>query len=233
MVSILLVEDDKEIARICRDHLLRQGMDVTWASTGKEGWEDFNQENYDLVLVDLMLPEMDGFQLCKNIRLSSDIPLLIISAKLEEEAKIRGLDLGADDYITKPFSLIELMARVKSHLRRYHRYQGSEPQSSQLKFNNGLVLNMEQRHVSISGKEISLTSKEFALLQLFIQHPNRTFTKSELYQQVWGEVEGVGNNTINVHIKSLRSKLGERMKEPKWIETIWGTGYRFIGEQIL
>ncbi|MDX8047296.1 response regulator transcription factor [Gracilibacillus sp. S3-1-1] len=233
MVSILLVEDDKEIARICRDHLLRHGMDVTWASTGKEGWEDFNQKRYDLVLVDLMLPEMDGFQLCKNIRLNSDIPLLIISAKLEEEAKIKGLDLGADDYITKPFSLTELMARVKSHLRRYHRYQGIAPQSSQLNFNNGLVLNMEQRHVSIDGTEISLTSKEFALLQLFVQHPNRTFAKSELYQHVWGEVEGVGNNTINVHIKSLRNKLGERMKDPKWIETIWGTGYRFIGEQML
>ncbi|MFC4402455.1 response regulator transcription factor [Gracilibacillus xinjiangensis] len=231
MVSILLVEDDKEIARICKDHLLRQGMDVTWASTGKEGWEDFNHGDYDLVLVDLMLPEMDGFQLCKNIRLNSDIPLLIISAKLEEEAKIKGLDLGADDYITKPFSLEELVARVKSHLRRYQRYQGTEPQISEMKFNNGLVINMEQRFVTVSGEEISLTTKEFALLQLFIQHPHRTFTKAELYEHVWGEVEGIGNNTINVHIKSLRNKLGEQMKEPKWIETIWGAGYRFIGEQ--
>ncbi|KAB8136754.1 response regulator transcription factor [Gracilibacillus oryzae] len=233
MVSILLVEDDKEIARICRDHLLRQGMRVTWASTGKEGWEDFNQATYDLVLVDLMLPEMDGFQLCKNIRLNSDIPLLIISAKLEEEAKIKGLDLGADDYITKPFSLEELVARVKSHLRRYQRYQGIEPQSNQINFNNGLTINMEQRLVATYDTEIPLTSKEFALLQLFVQHPNRTFTKAELYEHVWGEVEGIGNNTINVHIKSLRNKLDEQMKEPKWIETVWGTGYRFIGEQIV
>ncbi|SES15983.1 DNA-binding response regulator, OmpR family, contains REC and winged-helix (wHTH) domain [Gracilibacillus ureilyticus] len=232
MVSILLVEDDLEIARICRDHLLRQGIAVTWASTGKEGWEDFNQGSFDLVLVDLMLPEMDGFQLCKNIRLNSDIPLLIISAKLEDEAKIKGLDLGADDYITKPFSLAELMARINSHLRRYQRYQGIEPQSSEIKFNDGLVINGEQRLVYVYEKEILLTSKEFAMLQLFIQHPNRTFSKSELYEHVWGEVEGMGNNTINVHIKSLRTKLGEQMKEPKWIETIWGTGYRFIGEKM-
>ncbi|MFD2654827.1 response regulator transcription factor [Gracilibacillus thailandensis] len=232
MVSILLVEDDQEIARIVRDHLLRQSMYVTWASTGKEGWEDFNQDNYDLVLVDLMLPEMDGYQLCKNIRLNSDVPLIILSAKLEDEAKIKGLDLGADDYMTKPFSLAELMARVKSHLRRYQRYQGVDPKKGHRTFNDGLELNVEKRLVFVDDQEIPLTTKEFALFQLFINHPNRTFAKAELYQHVWGEIDNIGNNTINVHIKSLRQKLGEQMKDPKWIETVWGIGYRFIGEQV-
>ncbi|MBP3951881.1 response regulator transcription factor [Bacillus suaedae] len=232
MVSILLVEDDKEIARICRDHLSRNGMRVTWASTGLEGWEDFKQASYDLVLVDLMLPEMDGFQLCKNIRLSSDVPLLIISAKQEDEAKIKGLDLGADDYITKPFSLVELTARVNSHLRRYQRYQGIEVAEKRFSFNDGLVIDLEQRMVKVDDSEKSLTSKEFAMLQLLMTHPCRTFSKSELYAQVWGEVDVDGNNTINVHIKSLRKKLGEHLKEPKWIETVWGTGYRFIGETL-
>ena len=120
--NILLVEDDKEIARIVRDHLRKEGFNVTWATTGKEGWDDFKQDVYDLVLVDLMLPEMDGFTLCKTIRKESDVPLLILSARAENESKIRGLDIGADDYLTKPFSLEELSARISSHLRRYRRY---------------------------------------------------------------------------------------------------------------
>ncbi|TGB01405.1 response regulator transcription factor [Halobacillus salinus] len=229
MVSILLVEDDKEIARIVQDHLRRQEMHVTWASTGKEGWEDFQSTSFDLILVDLMMPEMDGFQLCKNIRLKSEVPILIISAKQEDDSKIKGLGLGADDYVTKPFSLEELTARVQAHLRRYHRYQGIEQPTKLFSFTEGLVVDVEHRTVSVDEKEVMLTSKEFALLQLFITHPLRTFSKAELYEHVWGETNLEGNNTVNVHIKSLRNKLGEQLKQPKWIETVWGTGYRFIG----
>ncbi|WP_164908643.1 response regulator transcription factor [Halobacillus litoralis] len=232
MVSILLVEDDKEIARIVQDHLNRQGMEVTWSSTGQEGWEDFQYDSYDLVLVDLMLPEMDGFQLCKNIRLRSDVPILIISAKQEDDSKIKGLDLGADDYVTKPFSLVELTARVQSHLRRYQRYKGVERTPETQSFTHGLRIDLERRAVFVEEKETPLTSKEFALLRLFVTHPRRTFSKGELYEHVWGEVDVAGNNTINVHIKSLRKKLGEQLKDPMWIETVWGTGYRFIGEAI-
>ena len=233
MVSILLVEDDKEIARIVKDHLTRQGMHVTWASTGKEGWEDFLEKRFDLILVDLMLPEMDGFQLSKHIRLKSEVPILIISARQEDDSKIKGLDLGADDYITKPFSLEELNARVQSHLRRYQRYQGVEHPKHRHTFSHGLVVDIDQRMVIVEGYEKSLTTKEFALLQLFVTHPLRTFTKAELYEHVWGEANLEGNNTVNVHIKSLRHKLGEQLKQPKWIETVWGTGYRFIGEATL
>ncbi|GEL77037.1 response regulator transcription factor [Tenuibacillus multivorans] len=230
MVSILLVEDDQEIARIIKDHLNRQKMTVTWASTGHEGWEDFNQGKYDMAIIDLMLPEMDGFQLNKHIRLKSDVPILIISAKQEDEAKIKGLELGADDYMTKPFSLAELTARVKSHLRRYQRYRGVKEASSQYIFNLGLVIDLEKRQVLVNRQEVTLTTKEFAILALFILHPQRTFSKSELYQHVWGETDAFGsNNTVNVHIKGLRHKLGEHLKEPKWIETVWGVGYRFIG----
>ncbi|MCA0970532.1 response regulator transcription factor [Halobacillus litoralis] len=230
MVSILLVEDDKEIARIVQDHLRRQNMQVTWASTGKEGWEDFQQDVFDLLLIDLMMPEMDGFQLCKNIRLKSEVPILILSAKQEDESKTKGLGLGADDYVTKPFSLEELTARVMAHLRRYQRYKGTETPSQHLSFAQGLVVDMDHRTVIVEQDEVMLTSKEFALLHLFVTHPLRTFTKAELYEHVWGETNLEGNNTINVHIKSLRQKLGEQLKEPKWIETVWGTGYRFIGE---
>ncbi|ELK44891.1 response regulator transcription factor [Halobacillus sp. ACCC02827] len=231
MAAILLVEDDKEIARIVKDHFTRQGMEVTWASTGQEGWEDFHDKAYDLILVDLMLPEMDGYSLCRNIRLKSDLPIVIISARQEEESKIKGLDLGADDYVTKPFSLMELTARVQSHLRRYDRYRNPEQElSRECLYSGELAVDVEKRTVKVAGKEVMLTAKEFAMLRLFIQHPLRTFTKAELYEHIWGEVELNGNNTINVHIKSLRNKLGENVKEPIWIETVWGTGYRFIGE---
>ncbi|KGP90235.1 hypothetical protein N780_05895 [Pontibacillus chungwhensis BH030062] len=228
---ILLVEDDPEIAKIIGDHLRRTGYGVTWASTGQEGWEDFKKERYQLVLVDLMLPEMDGFTLCKNIRLKSDVPLLIVSARQEDKQKVKGLSLGADDYITKPFSLSELTARIESHLRRYQRFQGVSVLSSVTLYTGNLEIDVSKRLVKIEERVIPLTSKEYELLLLMADHPHRTFSKAELYEHIWDQADTEGNNTINVHVKSLRTKLGEKVKQPKWIETVWGTGYRFIGEQ--
>ncbi|QST00895.1 response regulator transcription factor [Pontibacillus sp. ALD_SL1] len=228
---ILLVEDDPEIAKIIGDHLRRAGYEMTWASTGQEGWEDFKKERYQLVLVDLMLPEMDGFTLCKNIRLKSDVPLLIVSARQEDEQKVKGLSLGADDYVTKPFSLSELTARIESHLRRYQRFQGLSVPSSVTLYTGDLQIDVTKRLVKIEEKVIPLTSKEYELLLLMADHPHRTFSKAELYEHIWDQADTEGNNTINVHVKSLRTKLGEKVKQPKWIETVWGTGYRFIGEQ--
>ncbi|MDU5145682.1 MAG: response regulator transcription factor [Paenibacillus dendritiformis] len=210
---LLLVEDDKEIARIVQDHLRRQGYKITWSSTGAEGWEDFHTGSFDLILVDLMLPEMDGYTLCRNIRLSSNVPLLIISARQEDESKVRGLELGADDYITKPFSLSELSARHK-------------------KYEGGLVIDEDRQLVTLEEEPISLTAKEWALLQLLAQHPQRAFSKKELYEQVWHQVNIEGNNTVSVHVKSLRTKLGEDIRDPRYIQTVWGTGYRFIGEML-
>lgn len=227
---ILLVEDDPEIARIVRDMFLREGYDVTWATTGLEGWEDFQAAPYDLVLVDLMLPEMDGLTLCKNIRFTSDIPMIIISARKEDEDKIEGLHFGADDYVAKPFSLAELKARVESHLRRWRRYQGEAVHAEQVHFTNGLIACWEQHKVYLHGEELLLTSKELDLLKVLAENPQRVFSKSELYEHVWQQVDADGLHTVTVHIKSLRSKLEDPIKTPIFIQTVWGKGYRFIGD---
>lgn len=228
---LLLVEDDPEIARIVRDMFRREGYEVTWATTGLEGWEDFQSASYDLVLVDLMLPEMDGLTLCKNIRLKSDVPMIIVSARKEDEDKIKGLHLGADDYVSKPFSLAELKARVESHLRRWRRYQGIEQKEEILTFSNGLMIAKEQGLVMVNDQPIDLTAKEFELLQVLIQNPQRIFSKQELYEHIWNQIDTEGSHTVTVHIKSLRTKLGDSTKNPTFIQTVWGRGYRFIGEQ--
>lgn len=228
---ILLVEDDLEIARIIRDMFSREGYDVTWATTGLEGWEDFQKTDCDLVLVDLMLPEMDGFTLCKNIRLKSDVPIIIISARKEDEAKVEGLGLGADDYVAKPFSLRELKARVESQLRRWHRYQGVKESEAKAVYANGLTLNWDEHKINLHDQELFLTIKEYELLRILENHPQRIFSKEELYEHVWGEIAADGLHTVTVHIKSLRAKLSDSIKEPTFIQTVWGKGYRFIGER--
>lgn len=230
---ILVVEDDQEIARIIKDHLERNDYAVTWASTGQEGWEDFQNMSFDLVLADLMLPEMDGFTLCKNIRLVSHLPMMIISARQEDVYKVRGLNLGADDYITKPFSLSELTARIQSQLRRFQRYTDqNQTKIESWAFCGGLVVDVSNRRVKLSDQEINLTSKEYALLVLLARHPYRTFSKQELYEHIWHQTDTDANNTIQVHIKGLRNKLAEEIKHPRFIETVWGSGYRFIGEPL-
>lgn len=227
--KILIVEDDASIARIVCDHLRKEGYFVTWASTGKEGWEDFKTDTYDLALVDIMLPEMDGFTLCKTIRLESDIPILIVSAKTESDSKISGLDLGADDYITKPFRLDELTARISSHLRRYRRYMQTD-EAKIHEYNNGLKIDFDNELVYVNGETVQLTAKELELLFLLAKNPYQTFSKSELYEHVWQQEDLNGNNTVTVHVKGLRTKLKDDAKTAKYIQTVWGVGYRFIGE---
>lgn len=230
---VLLVEDDPEIACVVRDDLRRRGYTVTWSSTGVEGWEDFNRDSYHIVLVDLMLPEMDGFTLCKNIRLVSDVPMLIISAYQEDVHKVRGLDLGADDYVTKPFSLAELNARVESHLRRFYRYQISASHETECtSYAYGLSIDFKKQRIFLEGQEMMLTAKEMALVLLMARHPFTTFSKKELYEHVWQQADADGNNTVTVHVKSLRAKLMDTKREAKFIQTVWGSGYRFIGEQL-
>jgi len=227
---LLLVEDDPEIARVVRDMFVREGYHVTWATTGLEGWEDFQEAHYDLALVDLMLPEMDGFTLCKNIRWNSDIPLIIISARKEDEDKIEGLDIGADDYVAKPFSLNELKARVESQLRRWKRYQGVPLHENKSSYNGGLTIYWDQNKVKINEGESALTVKEFDLLKVLAQNPERIFSKEELFEHVWRQVDQDGLHTVTVHIKSLRTKLKDPVKTPQYIQTVWGKGYQFIGE---
>lgn len=227
---ILLVEDDAEIARIIRDTLRLEGYQVTWATTGLEGWEDFQSGLYDTVLVDWMLPEMDGITLCKNIRLASDVPIIMISARKEDEDKVQGLDIGADDYLAKPFSLTELSARVASHLRRWRRYNGQEQQTEQAEYNHGLMIDCHNERVFLNSRELSLTLKEFELLKLMAHNPERVFSKEELYRHVWRQAELGGTHTVTVHVKALREKLQDPIKDPHFIQTVWGKGYRFIGE---
>lgn len=230
--KILIVEDDYEIARIIRDHLNREGFQVTWASTGVEGWEDFKAGNYSLVLVDLMMPEMDGFTLCKTIRLESDVPILIVSAKNEDESKVLGLGLGADDYLTKPFSLKELTARVQSHLRRYGRYTKKHYNEQIFHYKHGLAIDFLNEAVFLDEELVSLTAKEQEILFLLAKNPFITFEKSQIYEHVWQLMNVDGNNTVTVHIKSLRTRLADSGKQAKFIQTVWGVGYRFIGEQL-
>ncbi|WP_102029206.1 response regulator transcription factor [Salirhabdus sp. Marseille-P4669] len=229
-MQLLLVEDDPEIARVIQDTFIRDGYLVTWATTGLEGLEDFQSQSYDLVLVDLMLPEMDGFTLCKNIRWKSDVPIMIISAKKEDEDKVAGLNLGADDYLAKPFSLVELKARVESLLRRWRRYKGVPELNQMTNYTNGLTINWDQNKALIDGTEVYLTTKEFDLLKVLAQNPNQVFTKSDLYQHVWKQADAEGLHTVTVHIKSIREKLKDPVKQPYYIQTVWGKGYQFVGE---
>lgn len=230
---ILVVEDSKEIALGISDFLENDEVDVLWASTGLEGMEEFNKnENLiQLAIIDIMLPEMDGFEVCKNIRLKSDIPIIILSAKFEESDKVKGFENGADDYLTKPFSLVELKIRIDAQVRRYKRYIGEKEKYDYIKYNEELIIYPQLKEVRVDGKYASLTLKEYDLLLLFCKNPSRIFTKKELYESVWGEADIYGNNTVSVHIKSLREKIKDDLKSPKYIKTIWGSGYTFIGEK--
>ncbi|WP_291564929.1 MULTISPECIES: response regulator transcription factor [unclassified Clostridium] len=231
--KILIVEDDEEIALCIKEYVENNGYSTLWASTGREGYEEFKRGKFQLLIIDIMMPEMDGLTLCKNIRLTSDIPIIILSAKSEDYDKVKGLNLGADDYVTKPFSLIELQARIESNLRRYKRYNGINEDNNLLKYKNGLSINKEDKYVEIEGINVHLTSKEFELFILMAQNPKRSFSKKELYEIIWGEEEIDGNNTVTVHVKQIRDKLKDDLKKPKFIETVWGTGYRFVGEKLI
>ncbi|MBM7631569.1 response regulator transcription factor [Geomicrobium sediminis] len=226
--TILVVEDDYEIASIIRDHLQSKGFHVTVATTGIEGFQDFERGLFDLVIVDIMLPELSGFELCQRIRLKSQVPLLILSAKMSNDDKVRGLNIGADDYMTKPFSLHELTARVQAQIRKHSRYREKYKQKRML-FGADYVVDHQANQLFFQNEEVSLTPKEFEILLLFVKNPNKMFAKKEIYRLVWHE-DCDDEQTVTVHMKGLRDKLNEDKKNPKYIETVWGSGYRFIGE---
>lgn len=228
--QILLVEDDREIARIIKDTLIKEGYAVTWATTGIEGLEDFSAGNYDLILVDWMMPEMDGLSMIEHIRVQSDVPIIMISAKSNETDKVTGLQ-DADDYLAKPFSLEELKARVRSQLRRWQRYNKIFAADEMVSYEHGLKIDWVKERVYIEEDEVNLTQKEFALLKVLVQNPFELFTKEALYTLVWHQVELDQTHTVTVHIKALREKLHDPVKSPNYIQTVWGKGYRFIGEQ--
>lgn len=225
MKRIIIIEDELSIAELERDYLEIDGFEVDIEQNGYTGLQRTLAENYDLVILDLMLPEMDGFEICKRIRRKKEVPIMMVSAKKEDIDKIRGLGLGADDYMTKPFSPAELVARVKSHLSRYERLVGhNDDEDIKVK---GLVINKNARRVYLNGKEVAFTTKEFDLLVFLAANPNCVFSKEHIFDRIWGE-DSLGElATVAVHIRKIREKIEKDTSNPEFIETVWGAGYRF------
>ena len=227
MSRILIIEDEESIAELEKDYLELNSYEVVIAGDGNKGLELALNEDFDLCILDLMLPGMDGFDICREIREVKNIPIIMVSAKKDDIDKIRGLGLGADDYMTKPFSPSELVARVKAHLSRYDRLVGGMKVANDEINIRGLKIDKIARRVFLNGEEKNFTSKEFDLLLFLAENPNRVFSKAELFNCIW-ELDSVGDiATVTVHIKKIREKIEFDTTKPQYIETIWGVGYRF------
>ncbi len=227
MNKILIVEDDEAIADLEKDYLELADFEVEVATDGNEGLTKALSIDYDLFILDLMLPGIDGFEVCRQIRDSKNTPIILVSAKKDDIDKIRGLGLGADDYMTKPFSPSELVARVKAHLARYDRLTGSQAQQNKIIEIRGLKIDTTARRVWVNGEEKTFTTKEFDLLTFLASHPNHVYTKEELFREIW-DMDSIGDiATVTVHIKKIREKIEVDTSNPQYIETIWGVGYRF------
>ena len=227
MAKILIIEDETEIAELERDYLELSDFEVVLEQDGSSGAARALDEEFDLIILDLMLPGMDGFEICKLIREKKNTPVIMVSAKKDDIDKIRGLGLGADDYMTKPFSPSELVARVKAHMARYQRLTTSGQSQNQTIEIRGLKIDRTARRVYLNGEEKAFTTKEFDLLTFLAQNPNHVYTKEELFKEIW-EMESIGDiATVTVHIKKIREKIEDSSSKPQYIETIWGVGYRF------
>lgn len=227
MSKILIVEDEEAIADLEKDYLELSGFEVEVANDGNAGLLKALHEEYSLFILDLMLPGVDGFEICRKIREEKNTPIIMVSAKKDDIDKIRGLGLGADDYMTKPFSPSELVARVKAHLARYDRLIGSVAEKNKVIEIRGLKIDTTARRVWVNGEEKTFTTKEFDLLTFLASHPNHVYTKDDLFREIW-DMESVGDiATVTVHIKKIREKVEMDTSNPQYIETIWGVGYRF------
>ena len=227
MSRILIIEDEEAIADLEKDYLELSGFEVKICNTGDEGLRTALREEFDLIVLDLMLPGLDGFEVCKKIREEKNIPIIMVSAKKEDIDKIRGLGMGADDYMTKPFSPSELVARVKAHLARYDRLVGSSNKNNDVIEIRGIRIDKTARRVIVDGEEKAFTGKEFDLLTFLAEHPNHVYTKEELFREIW-DMDSIGDiATVTVHIKKIREKIEFDSAKPQYIETIWGVGYRF------
>ena len=227
MKRILIIEDEESIAELEKDYLELSGFEVEIENDGAEGLKKALSEEFDLFILDLMLPGVDGFVICRKVREVKNTPIIMVSAKKEDIDKIRGLGLGADDYITKPFSPSEMVARVKAHLARYERLIGSSMPDNEIIEIRGLKIDKTARRVWVNGEEKNFTTKEFDLLTFLAQNPNHVYTKEELFNKIW-DMESIGDiATVTVHIKKIREKIEFNTAKPQYIETIWGVGYRF------
>jgi len=230
MKKVLLIEDDGDIAELERDYLEADGFAVDVSSDGDEGMRLARTGDYCLILLDVMLPGADGFAICRAVRKERDIPILMVSARLEDVDKIRALGLGADDYIVKPFSPSELVARVKAHIARYERLKGDVQESIPALHFGVLEIQPQTHRVFVSGREVRLAAREFELLLFLAQHPQIVFSKETLYDRVWS-LDAVGStSTVSVHMNRLREKIETDPANPCWLQTVWGAGYRFNSE---
>lgn len=227
MSKILIIEDEEAIADLEKDYLELSGFEVEIAADGETGLKRALDEDFQLVILDLMLPGVDGFEICRQVRERKNTPIIMVSAKKDDIDKIRGLGLGADDYMTKPFSPSELVARVKAHLNRYQRLVNSNARENTVIEIRGLKIDKTARRVWVNGEEKNFTSREFDLLTFLAENPNHVFTKEELFRKIW-DMDSVGDiATVTVHIKKIREKIEQNSAKPQYIETIWGVGYRF------
>ena len=225
--KILIVDDEQEIADLVSLYLENENFTVYKFYNAKDALYCIENETLDLAILDVMLPDMNGFQICKKIREKYRYPVIMLTAKGEEVDKITGLTLGADDYITKPFLPLELVARVKAQLRRYKKYNvGNEPEEDIL-IHSGLVLNVKTHECTLNEKPLSLTPTEFSILRILCQQKGNVVSSEELFHQIWGDdYFSKSNNTITVHIRNLREKMGDSFEEPQYIKTVWGCGYK-------
>lgn len=227
MSKILIIEDEETIAELERDYLEINDYEVVTENDGTKGLEIALNQDFDLLILDLMLPGTDGYEICKKIREQKNIPIIMVSAKKDDIDKIRGLGLGADDYMTKPFSPSELVARVKAHLSRYERLIGTNQKTNDMVEIRGIRIDKTARRVYIDGEERIFTTKEFDLLTFLAENPNHVYTKEELFREIW-DMDSIGDiATVTVHIKKIREKIEFDTAKPQYIETIWGVGYRF------
>lgn len=227
MKKILIIEDEVSIAELERDYLEINGFQTDIVLTGDFGLQKALTHVYDLILLDVMLPNIDGFEICKKVRSIKDIPIILVTAKKEEIDKIRGLGLGADDYLVKPFSPNEMVARVKAHLSRYERLRMQQNPKTQEVYVRGLLIDRSSRRVFVNNQEVTITTKEFDILTFLAMNPDQVFSKDHLFERIWGYDSARDVSTVTVHIRKIREKIEHDPSKPEYIETVWGAGYRF------
>lgn len=228
-MKVLLIEDDKEISEMLSGYLATENYEVVCAFDGKKACEEFDTSDYSIVLLDLMIPKINGMDVMKYIRNKSTVPIIIISAKDSDSDKALGLGLGADDYITKPFSVTEVVARIKANIRRNTEYAVARPEQAELVWGT-LIMNLDTHTVHKSGNRIELTAKEFDILHLLLENPQKVYTKAQIYSLIWKDAYIGDENAVNVHISRLRNKIENDPRNPQIIITVWGIGYK-LGEE--
>jgi len=228
--KVLIVDDEKEIRELIRDYLEVEGFQVKMAEDGEKALNFFDSFKPDIIVLDIMLPKVDGMEICKIIRGKSNIPILMLSAKKSDVDKVLGLGLGADDYMTKPFSPKELVARIKAQLRRYNQLSKSNFKNNSLEFKD-LKIDLDGYNVYLEGEKVQFSAKEFEILKFLALNPERVYSREQIFDQIWGFNEFGDINTVTVHIRKIREKIEEDSSNPQYIETVWGVGYKFVGDQ--